>query len=97
MHQLCQRLCRRGNGLDPVVRHVRVALGARHGAFSYLNICNANHSLKRNSQGPEALFEATAQALLNGVDRDALSGWGAVVHVITKDQVITRTLKGRMD
>lgn len=46
---------------------------------------------------PEQLFECISQALLNGVDRDAISGWGAVVHVITPDQVITRTLKGRMD
>lgn len=47
--------------------------------------------------GPEDLFETISQTLLNGVDRDAFSGWGAVVHVITKDRVVTRTLKGRMD
>ncbi|KAL4069839.1 nucleophile aminohydrolase [Scleroderma yunnanense] len=47
--------------------------------------------------GPEDLFETISQTLLNGVDRDTFSGWGAVVHVITSDRVITRTLKGRMD
>ena len=46
---------------------------------------------------PEELFETVSQCLLSGVDRDALAGWGAVVHVISKDQVISRTLKGRMD
>ncbi|KAJ3299279.1 proteasome core particle subunit beta 3 [Borealophlyctis nickersoniae] len=46
---------------------------------------------------PEDLFETISQALLNAVDRDAISGWGAVVHVITPEKVITRTLKGRMD
>ncbi|KAJ3102286.1 Proteasome subunit beta type-3 [Phlyctochytrium planicorne] len=46
---------------------------------------------------PEALFETISQALLNAVDRDAISGWGAVVHVITPEKVITKTLKGRMD
>ncbi|CAI7820147.1 unnamed protein product [Closterium sp. NIES-53] len=46
---------------------------------------------------PEELFETISQALLAAVDRDALSGWGATVHVITLDKVITRTLKGRMD
>ncbi|KAJ3218855.1 Proteasome subunit beta type-3 [Dinochytrium kinnereticum] len=46
---------------------------------------------------PEDLFETISQALLNAVDRDAISGWGAIVHVITPNQVITRTLKGRMD
>ena len=33
-------------------------------------------------QGPEDLFETISQALLNAVDRDALSGWGAIVHVM---------------
>ncbi|KAI8843512.1 nucleophile aminohydrolase [Chytriomyces cf. hyalinus JEL632] len=46
---------------------------------------------------PEDLFETISQALLNGVDRDAISGWGGIVHVITPEGVITRTLKGRMD
>jgi 20S proteasome subunit beta 3 len=46
---------------------------------------------------PEELFEVTAQCLLSGVDRDALAGWGAVIYIITKDQVVARTLKGRMD
>ncbi|KAI9206864.1 nucleophile aminohydrolase [Polychytrium aggregatum] len=46
---------------------------------------------------PEALFEVISQALLNAVDRDAISGWGADVYILTKDQVIKRTLKGRMD
>ncbi|KIP04077.1 hypothetical protein PHLGIDRAFT_93948 [Phlebiopsis gigantea 11061_1 CR5-6] len=45
----------------------------------------------------EDLFETISQTLLNAVDRDAFSGWGAVVHVITKDKVVTRKLKGRMD
>ncbi|KAG6332068.1 hypothetical protein ID866_7022 [Astraeus odoratus] len=30
----------------------------------------------------EDLFETISQTLLNGVDRDAFSGWGAVVHVM---------------
>ncbi|KZT70596.1 N-terminal nucleophile aminohydrolase [Daedalea quercina L-15889] len=46
---------------------------------------------------PEDLFETISQTLLNAVDRDAYSGWGAVVYVITEDKVIKRTLKGRMD
>jgi len=46
---------------------------------------------------PEDLFETISQALLNSVDRDAVSGWGAIVHVIEKDKVTTRTLKARMD
>jgi hypothetical protein len=34
-----------------------------------------------------------SQCLLAGVNRDCLSGWGGVVHVISKDKLITRTLK----
>lgn len=54
-------------------------------------------SMWKPDLGPEELFEVVGQCLLAGVDRDALSGWGAVVHVITPEKVITRTLKGRMD
>ena len=46
---------------------------------------------------PEDLFETISQAILNAVDRDAASGWGVVVHVITKDKIVTKTLRGRMD
>jgi 20S proteasome subunit beta 3 len=48
-------------------------------------------------QGPEDLFETISQALLNAVDRDALSGWGAHVYIIEKDKVTKRLLKGRQD
>ena len=45
----------------------------------------------------DELFEATSQALLNGMDRDSASGWGAVVYVVEKDKVTVRELKGRQD
>ena len=31
---------------------------------------------------PEDLFETISQTLMNAVDRDAFSGWGAIVHVM---------------
>lgn len=46
---------------------------------------------------PEDLFECISQSLLNAVDRDALSGWGAVVYIVTKDKVVKRYLKSRQD
>lgn len=46
---------------------------------------------------PEELFEVISQVLLAGLDRDSYSGWGAVVHVITPDKIITREIKTRMD
>lgn len=33
-------------------------------------------------QNPDELFEVLSQSLLAAVDRDALSGWGAVVHIM---------------
>ena len=54
-------------------------------------------SMWREGMEPEELFETVSQCLLAGMGRDALSGWGGIVYVITKDKVITRTLKTRMD
>ena len=33
-------------------------------------------------QEPEELFEVLSQSLLAAVDRDAISGWGAIVHIM---------------
>eukprot|EP01105_Mastigella_eilhardi_P025413 TRINITY_DN6907_c0_g1_i6.p4 TRINITY_DN6907_c0_g1~~TRINITY_DN6907_c0_g1_i6.p4 ORF type:complete len:237 (+),score=48.25 TRINITY_DN6907_c0_g1_i6:90-713(+) len=46
---------------------------------------------------PDELFETISQCLLSALDRDAMSGWGAVVHVITADGVTSKSLKGRQD
>lgn len=54
-------------------------------------------SLYRKDLNPEELFEVVSQALLSAVDRDALSGWGAQVKIITLDGILTRDLKARMD
>jgi len=54
-------------------------------------------SLYRPDLEPDDLFELVAQCLLSGVDRDCLAGWGCTVHVLTKEGVTTRQLKGRMD
>jgi len=45
----------------------------------------------------EDLFETVSQCLLAAVDRDCLSGWGAVVHIITPEKTIIRELKSRQD
>lgn len=31
---------------------------------------------------PDELFEVLSQSLLAAVDRDAISGWGAIVHIM---------------
>jgi len=54
-------------------------------------------SLWRPNLEPDQLFETISQTLLNAFDRDAMSGWGAIVHLITPDKVVTRSLKARQD
>jgi len=61
------------------------------------NLFGMCETLYKPNMNPDELFETLAQSLLSSVDRDSLSGWGGVVHIITKDSVITRELKGRMD
>jgi 20S proteasome subunit beta 3 len=46
---------------------------------------------------PDQLFETISQALMNAFDRDAVSGWGALVYIIEKDKVTVRSLATRMD
>lgn len=54
-------------------------------------------TLWRPNMNPDELFETISQTLLTAVDRDALAGWGARVYVITKDKLVVRDLKARMD
>lgn len=39
-------------------------------------------SLWEPNLGPEEIFETISQALINAFDRDAISGWGAVVYIM---------------
>mmetsp|Transcript_22815 Transcript_22815/g.68493 ORF Transcript_22815/g.68493 Transcript_22815/m.68493 type:complete len:205 (+) Transcript_22815:236-850(+) len=61
------------------------------------NLNGMCESMWRPGMAPDELFETISQCLLASVDRDALSGWGAVVHVITPQGVTSKQLKGRMD
>jgi 20S proteasome subunit beta 3 len=61
------------------------------------NLHGTCEAMYREGMNPEELFEVLSQCLMAAVDRDALSGWGAVVHIITPEGVHTRTLKTRMD
>lgn len=70
--------------------------------FAVSGTCSENmygmcESLWEPDMEPDDLFETISQALMNAVDRDASSGWGAIVHIIEKDKITTRTLKTRMD
>ncbi|KRY37995.1 Proteasome subunit beta type-3 [Trichinella spiralis] len=49
------------------------------------------------SKDRDAAFEATAQALLACIERDAASGWGAVVYTISNDEIDVKSIKARLD
>ena len=57
----------------------------------------ACESFFKEGMGPDELFEVISQALLASMDRDILSGWGAVVHILTPTQLITKKLLTRVD
>ncbi|CCD73694.1 Proteasome subunit beta type-3 [Caenorhabditis elegans] len=69
-----------------------VAVGT--GQEYLLGVCE---NFWRENMKPDELFEATAQSILSCLERDAASGWGAVVYTITKDKVNVSTIKARMD
>lgn len=51
-------------------------------------------SLWEPDLAPEDLFETVSQTLLNAVDRDAYSGWGAVVWIIEKVRLLVSSPDG---
>ncbi|KAF5829927.1 proteasome subunit beta type-3-A [Dunaliella salina] len=87
-----------GLGTDAQTFHQQLVFRFRRCACALAeSLYGMCESMWRPDMEPEELFETLSQCLLSGVDRDALAGWGAMVHVITKDKVLSRTLKGRMD
>jgi 20S proteasome subunit beta 3 len=63
-------------------------------AESLFGVCE---SLWRPNLNPEELFQVISKCLIAACERDGLSGWGGVIHIITPDRVITREIKTRMD
>lgn len=66
-------------------------------AFKLNKSLGTAESFYRPDMGPEELFETLSQTMLAAVDRDCLAGWGGVIHILTPDRHIKRTLKGRHD
>ncbi|KAF2078650.1 hypothetical protein CYY_000021 [Polysphondylium violaceum] len=54
-------------------------------------------TLYKPNMEKDELFETISQCMLSSLERDALSGWGAVVHIITPEEVVTKKLLGRQD
>ncbi|CAH8447109.1 unnamed protein product [Schistosoma turkestanicum] len=54
-------------------------------------------TLWEENMNSKELFECISQCILNALNRDAVSGWGARVYLIEKDAVTISDLKMRMD
>lgn len=59
-----------------------------------MGVCEA---LWKPDLEPDDLFEVASQSLLAALDRDAFSGWGALVHILTPEELITRQIRTRQD
>lgn len=73
-------------------------------AESLLGTCEALYEQNRmvicsykDDMEPDELFEVISQCLLSSVDRDAYSGWGGEVYIVTPETITVRKLKTRMD
>lgn len=79
-------------------------VGCTQDSKDYVAIGSARESLHGTCEGlwhpgmsESALFETISQAMVNAMDRDALSGWGADVWVVTPKRTVKRSLKTRQD
>ncbi|KAG9389735.1 Proteasome subunit alpha/beta [Carpediemonas membranifera] len=61
------------------------------------NLFGMSESLWRPDMEADDLKHVCTQCFLAGINRDALSGWGAVLYLITPDGVIREDIEGRMD
>jgi 20S proteasome subunit beta 3 len=62
-----------------------------------VNLTGIAEVLYEENMEVEDLFVTTMQAFLNSVNRDALSGWGAEVIILTPTERVVRKVHGRQD
>lgn len=95
-------------GLDPVDNKPIVAASDSIGAMAFSDcfacagttedeLYGVCESLWKPGMNPDELFDCISKCLIAATERDALAGWGGIVHVMTPDSVITKEIKTRMD
>ena len=95
-------------GLEPVDNKPIIASSDSIGAMSFSNqfacagtseeeLYGVCESLWKPGMNPDELFDCISTVLIAATERDALAGWGGIVHVMTPESVITREIKTRMD
>jgi len=73
-----------GTDLIGATEHPQDFVTAGPASDQLMGICEA---LWQPKMSPDDLFECVSQSILNAVDRDGKSGWGAVVYIIEKEKV----------
>lgn len=64
---------------------------------AYNNLVGGCEAVFTEDLSADELFDVGTKLFLSALERDALSGWGIETCLITKDKVILRKIKGRMD
>jgi 20S proteasome subunit beta 3 len=59
-------------------------------------LMGAAETFFKKDMDPETLEEMIAQVLTSGLDRDASSGWGALVFILTEKDLKIKQLKVKM-
>lgn len=54
-------------------------------------------SFWRPDMNADELFEVTAKCITAAIERDSIAGWGAVVYIMTPEEIIVKEIKTRMD
>jgi len=57
------------------------------------SLLGAAETFYKDDMIPDELVEVVGQTLLSGCDRDALSGWGGLVYLLTEENVTVKVLK----
>lgn len=61
--------------------------------ISNFSIYGACEAFFKPEMSPEELEDVLSECLVSGCDRDALSGWGGVVYIMTAEKITVKILK----
>lgn len=95
-------------GLDPVTNEPIIASSDSIGAMttnkmfacagtSEEELYGVCESMWRPDMNKDQLLDTISKCLIAAVERDAIAGWGGIVHIITPTEIITTEIKTRVD
>lgn len=69
--------------------------------FSYIGssgntMASLCEGMYREDLSPQELSDVLSHVIVGGIDADILSGWGAIVYIMTKDGIEAKYLKTKM-